>query len=664
MKKLNLTYYLGSDQYSDGDVESEILQIVKDYEPDQYDEIIKKDDRLPLFINLSQYRRNLLSWYTFPKDARVLEIGAGMGPFTRMLCEKCGHVTSLDMSLLRAQIIAERCRDKENLEIIVGRLEDVVFTEQYDYVIVIGVLEHVGRYTDSLLPYSEFLNRIKSLLTPCGKLLLAIENKLGLKYWCGEVEDHTGIPFESINHYSSARHVRTFDREELAMLLKDSNFLYQKFYYPLPDYKLPRVLYSDAYIPKSNIHSCILPLHYSQYFQVHSPLVADEQMLYETIIRNGVLPFFANSFLVECSGVDVAFDSADFVSITAERNSKYQHCLIKRGNVIEKVAASVDAVLHIEESYMNLKALEQRGLKVLPCILDGKKIVMQFEENETLEDKFLEKIKQRDIDALTTLVDAWYSQILQSSDPASAGENLLYSIKLGDKTDDLEFGPILKVLYTDMIFSNCFVRGTEYVLYDQEWAFHNLPANFAMYRALHVLYTAHSWADSFVPSAFFYDRYHLTPLLSIYEKLENWLFRHVQNEAICRQIGNLRHLPEGAIRDNVELLQTGKLRLEQMKAQRDAYERAIIQRETDIKTLEAALQQRDTDVKTLETGLQQCGTDVHALETALQQRETDVKSLEAALQQRDTDVKTLEAALQQRDTDVKTLEAALVKKNA
>ena len=34
-------------------------------------------------------------------------------------------------------------------------------------------------------PFENFLKKIKSLLKPDGKLIVAIENKYGLKYWCG-----------------------------------------------------------------------------------------------------------------------------------------------------------------------------------------------------------------------------------------------------------------------------------------------------------------------------------------------------------------------------------------------------------------------------------------------------------------------------------------------
>lgn len=49
------------------------------------------------------------------------------------------------------------------------------------------------------------LNMLKPFLKENGKVLLAIENKFGLKYWCGAAEDHTGIPFVRLITIRKAR---------------------------------------------------------------------------------------------------------------------------------------------------------------------------------------------------------------------------------------------------------------------------------------------------------------------------------------------------------------------------------------------------------------------------------------------------------------------------
>ena len=250
-QKLNLKWYKDDDQYSDGDIENDIMEYVCQNEPEDYGKAIAENYSWPTYYHLTHIRKNILNWYPFEEDASVLEIGCGCGAVTGLLCEKCKKVTAVELSKRRAAITQLRCRDKDNLEIIVGNLNDIELKEKFDYITLIGVLEYQGTYTDSENPYRDFLGKIKTLLKDDGKLLIAIENKYGLKYWCGAMEDHTGIPFEGMNQYRfSGSKVKTFSKEELRELLVKSGFENLYFYYPLPDYKLPTVVYSERYIPQ------------------------------------------------------------------------------------------------------------------------------------------------------------------------------------------------------------------------------------------------------------------------------------------------------------------------------------------------------------------------------------------------------------------------------
>ena len=51
----------------------------------------------------------------------------------------------------------------------------------------------------------EMLRRIAGHLAPGGKLVIAIENRLGLKYWAGCTEDHVGKYFESLENYPDTK---------------------------------------------------------------------------------------------------------------------------------------------------------------------------------------------------------------------------------------------------------------------------------------------------------------------------------------------------------------------------------------------------------------------------------------------------------------------------
>lgn len=297
--KINYDFYKGQDLYSDGNIENEIIEYAKKYK--DMDKVFEKDIRWPVFYHLTPIRKNILNWYPFKEDSEVLEIGAGMGAITEVLCEKCENVTCVELSKNRAASIAVRNEDKENLEIIVGNLNDIDFKEKrFDYITLIGVFEYAALYTNTKSPYIDFLNNIKKLLKPDGKLLIAIENKFGMKYFLGAPEDHTNVKYDGITGYSNDSDVRTFGKQEIENILSETGFENRKFYYPLPDYKLPSLIFSDEYMPTTKTIE-----NYKPYYYEGTEVEFDEIKAYKEIIKNNMFSFFANSFFIEASQEEI-----------------------------------------------------------------------------------------------------------------------------------------------------------------------------------------------------------------------------------------------------------------------------------------------------------------------------------------------------------------------
>ena len=328
--KVNYDFYSGKDEYSDGDVENEIIDYEEKYK--NVEDVFKKDIRWPVFYHLTPIRENILNWYPFDKESNVLEIGAGMGALTGLLCEKCKNVVSVELSKNRAKSIENRNKDKENLEIIVGNLNDINFGERkFDYITLIGVYEYAALYTNTDNPYTDFLNNIKKLLKPNGKILIAIENKFGMKYWLGAPEDHTNIKYDGITGYIENSKVRTFGKEEIRDLLIKSGFKFTKFYYPLPDYKLPNIVFSDEYLPTETTIE-----KYTPYYYEHTQVEFDEIKAYKEIIKNKMFDFFANSFLIETSQEEITtkvdFNKIKYIPISEASKKFYNKDYSKKSN--------------------------------------------------------------------------------------------------------------------------------------------------------------------------------------------------------------------------------------------------------------------------------------------------------------------------------------------
>lgn len=290
-EKLNLMFYKGDDMYSDGPVEDELLEAVQDMS--KVPDILYENGSWPYLYHLSPIRENILDWYDFDSNGSLLEIGSGCGALTGLFCRKVNRVVAIDLSKKRSLINATRNKDVDNLEIMVGNFEDIMLEEKFDYVTLIGVFEYSVYYINDKHPFEEMLERAKRYLKPNGKLIIAIENKYGLKYWNGATEDHTGNYFDGLRDYADVERVRTFSKRQLTKLLEHAGFERNEFYYPMPDYKLPNEIYSDDYLPQKGSLRNVSMTYDRERYQFFN-----EDTLYDDLCEDGRFPEFANSFLV------------------------------------------------------------------------------------------------------------------------------------------------------------------------------------------------------------------------------------------------------------------------------------------------------------------------------------------------------------------------------
>lgn len=473
--------YIGSNAdhlYNDGDqVETDILNYVKEHKKNEYWDILSKDSRWPVFYHLSDMRENILNWYDFKPEADILEIGAGMGAVTGLLCEKAKSVISVELTHRRAEVIYNRYTEYDNLTILVGNFNEMEFMQKFDYITLIGVLEYAPGFTTDGEP-ATFIRKIKSLLKPGGKLLIAIENRFGLKYWCGAGEDHTGQPYDGINGYPENKDVRTFSRTELTDLLDECGLRKHRFYYPLPDYKLPQVIYSDEYLPKHKISSKI-----RQYYLGEPLLLADEGKLYRDVIENEAFPFMANSFFVECSEEENAEKHPIFALFTPERKEEYRITTkIYSDDTVRKYAVFPQGEEHLKRIYDHQSLYKGDNLE--PYRMADGYLEMPFIcADESLEDILCRLIRNGDIENTKRWMNRFYDEvILKSSDLTGEADQRV-----------LEHG------FLDLTFENCFISGDRFSLFDQEWMEDHISPEFIMFHAIRVLYWQNPDLEEFVP---------------------------------------------------------------------------------------------------------------------------------------------------------------------
>lgn len=449
--KLDLTHYPGEDLYCDGQVEDELLEITKNYSQVEYQKIIEERASWPILYHLSPLRENIVEWIPMRPDAKVLEVGSGCGAITGALSRKAGEVVCVDLSKKRSMINAYRHADCENVTIHVGNFADIEpdLPSDFDYIFLVGVFEYGQSYMSSEKPFEEFLSIIMKHLTEGGRVVIAIENKYGLKYFAGCREDHLGNFFSGIENYAEGGGVRTFSRRGLEKIFASCGVKKYSFYYPYPDYKFMTTLYSDAYLPgKGELSNNI------RNFDRDRMLLFDEKHAFDGIVEDNLFSIFANSFEVI---IGDGFDTK-FSKYSNDRAKGYRIrtdiCRDQQGKInVQKHPLCKEAEDHIRSmsvAYHNLlERYEGGNLAVNKCELheENGKVWDSFEflHGKLLSEMLDECLDRNDIEGFHAL----FRQYVERT-----GYNQTYPVA--------DF---------DLIFGNIIVNGDTWTVIDYEWTF-------------------------------------------------------------------------------------------------------------------------------------------------------------------------------------------------
>lgn len=259
----------------------------------------------PTLYHLSPARADLLRpLSSLLKGKRILEVGSGCGAITRYLGELGCEVLALEGSERRARITRARCRDLTQVQVVCDNWDNFEWDHDFDIILLIGVLEYSSLFVKGDNPPLEMLRRCRSFLTAEGSIVLAIENKLGLKYWAGAPEDHTGRPYDGIQNLYNNNTAVTFGKDELAHLLSRAGFPFRDFLYPFPDYKLPSVTLTDAAFAAQDL--TLTDLLQEKFDYARGPNQTTELSLTRiaaSVLANGLMADMANSFLIVAGGV-------------------------------------------------------------------------------------------------------------------------------------------------------------------------------------------------------------------------------------------------------------------------------------------------------------------------------------------------------------------------
>lgn len=490
--KINLDYYKQEQDLKEiGEEYQEVLDRVENCAKEDFSKTLDSKAKIKNVLALSDVRENILNWYHFKKDVTILELNANYGEITGLLCKNAEKVISIESSRKYANIIEKRHKNKENLELIVGNYPNIELQEKFDYIVIIGIPDNLKQAVE----YS------KKYLKEDGTILLAINNKFGVKAWI-TMNEKANV----INNTKTA-----ISRNELENILQGMNY---KYYYPLPNYKLPNIIYTDKYMPTTaNIYRDLTYKDENINFK--------EVDAYYEIIKNNREDFkiFANSFLLEISNKKIEENDIKFIAFSNIRKDEYRIKTAVKKEKVEKTAVNEKSIKHIEKVKKNIETLNNLGIKTLDTY-ENEKIISKYVNEETFEDKLIKIYQEQGKEEFLKKIEEYKEFLKEKLEITNqTDKNIFTKYKVECEEELINKLTFVKHGLWDLIFQNCFVINNEWYFYDQEWQEENVPLEYILYRA--ILYFHES--KKYITDEEIFENLNISEFIQIFKKLDDKL---------------------------------------------------------------------------------------------------------------------------------------------
>lgn len=442
----------------------------------------------PVLYHLSHLRGNLTEWLPIRPEDTVLEFGADTGQLTGGYLKKAGRVICLEESISRSRILAKRYESAGHLTVYAGDPWESLASlaaegaDGYDWIVAVGLLQQAAAYFPGECPEAEALKRLKAYLKPGGHLVLAADNRFGLKYWAGAMEPHTGGYFDSLEGRGS-----TFSRRELRRILEEGGLEDAVFYYPYPERWFPSAIYSDQWLPKAGELN-----HNLRNFEGERLVLFQEEKVYDQLIRDGRYPEFANAFL--CVAGPVQEEQTVFCKYSNDRADRFmlRTDIVKNteGYEVRKVPLTEEAKAHVRAMKRWEETLDRmykrNGIRANCCTLKGDTAVFEYLEGTVFEEHLDTLRRAGDAAGLASEILRFRTLLWETLKPELKpfaksgvfvemfGNPEFTKAYMGAETNNL-----------DWIFGNLIETEDGIRIIDYEWTFPvQVPVEYLLWRAL------------------------------------------------------------------------------------------------------------------------------------------------------------------------------------
>lgn len=446
----------------------QMLVTALDFE-DGVDEYLRQNGSYEVACQMSGMRENILSWYPFNKTATVLELNAEYGAITGLLCRRCSKVVAFVDSVYQKDFLKKRYKNRNNLNIYVDRFELSNLQERFDYIVLRNCREDL----------SAIVAKLKTMLKTNGKILLIVDNRLGVKYQSGYANPYTNIHYDGTGLYT---------KKEIQNMLNDNHLSY-RFYYPYPDAVFPNEIFTDDSIQK---------FYYGkirEHYEDNRVALCNPSRIYGDLAQEHILDRFANSFLIE---VGSNADAIYYAKLSGDRYSPFQIgtkiYYVNGDKYVEKYPMTRDSYSHIHQMKENSHNVTSKSYNLKDISNDENKLIYPYIEEDNLDKVLYEAARCLNIQLIRNTMEDIKNMICESGVVCVEDIYTDEFIKVFGTAgrEHIEREDCVTHVNIDMILDNLYKRNDGYCIIDCEWIMDcYIPVTFILWRMVNEWYNNH-----------------------------------------------------------------------------------------------------------------------------------------------------------------------------
>ena len=196
----------------------------------------EKCENINNFLKTSELRENVINWYDFKNNSKILKIGFDNPKIVEYFLDNSFSVVLVESDIERVEEAKNIFNDRSNLKIVNSSLEKIfeindICNKKFDYILLVDLMDRIDEFIsfsnrkDVIIKITDICSK---LLNNNGTILVSVDNKYSVRNFSGRTYGDTDS-FDIIS--GRKKNTEMYSKKELTDILnKEKNFKFKLFF--------------------------------------------------------------------------------------------------------------------------------------------------------------------------------------------------------------------------------------------------------------------------------------------------------------------------------------------------------------------------------------------------------------------------------------------------